>query len=303
MMGPVYHMTRALRNLRRNLLVNAICTATIAIAMFILSVTQLVFWNFSLAAGQVARANRLIIYIRDGALPMDVEKMLSVLREDSMVLDVSYTSKDRAIQDFRASLGMQASILDGLEFNPLPASLEVVFRERASGRDRVEEFARRVSAMDGVESVNFGAEMFDRLERARRFIDTVGWGITALMILAVVFIVANTIRLNIFSRREEIEVQQLVGASGIFIRAPFLLEGAIQGLAGGLISTALLAAAFLASGGGEGAAFSTPFGRIGFEFLPAWNLAALVAAGTALGAAGSWLSLGRYIKRFIQHEE
>jgi cell division transport system permease protein len=300
--GFGYFLGKALRNFSRNVVVNGICVATIAIAFYILSVTQLAFWNFSAAAERAARANRLIVYIKDSALPMDVERLLKTLREQPGVAEAMYTSKEKALSDFRRSLGVQSVILEGLDFNPLPASIDVVLQRWAAGLETVEALSAQVATMDGVDSVNFGKELFAKMEKIRRILGRLDAGITVLMVLAVIFIVANTIRLNIYSRREEIEVQQLVGGSDLFIRAPFLIEGALQGFFGGLIAEGLLVATYMLATGAGGAVFSTPFGVITPSFMPGWASSVLILSSSMLGAAGSWLALGRYMKRFIQHE-
>ena len=297
--GPTYFAVKAVRNFGRNLLVNGICVATIAIAVFIFSATLLTFVNASAVLEQVARGNRLIVYLKDTALPVEVERVIGALRADPAVAEVAYTSKDTALNDFKRSLGSLAHIADGLEVNPLPASADVTLKPGAGGLRAVEALAAAIAKMDGVESVNFGKEIFTRLERMMRFLTRLGYGVAALMVLAVIFIVANTIRLNIYSRREEIEVQQLVGASGWFIRAPFLIEGAIQGALGGALAEVLLLLAFFVFVGMGYTSVVTPFGDIRAQFLPPWASAALCAASAVLGVVGSWFSLGKHIKKFI----
>jgi cell division transport system permease protein len=297
--GPAYFAAKAARNFARNLVVNGICVATIAIAVFIFSATLLTFVNARAVIEHAARGNRLVVYIRDGALPVDVERVMIALRAEPAVAAVTFTGKEQALADFKRSLGAGAQILDGLEMNPLPASADVTLKTAAGGLAAAEAIAARVATLDGVESVNYGREIFARLERVMRFLTRLGWGVAVLMVLAVVFIVANTIRLNIFSRREEIEVQQLVGATGWFIRAPFLLEGAIQGLLGGALAQALLLASYLVVTGTGYASIVTPFGELRAGFLPGWAIAALCAASGALGIVGSWFALGKHIKRFM----
>lgn len=297
--GPAYFFVKAAKNFARNLLVNGICVATIAIAVLIFSATLLTFVNARAVLEHAARGNRLIVYLRDGALPVDVERVMIALRAEPAVADVGFTSKDKALTDFKASLGAGSQIVDGLEMNPLPASADVTLRSAAGGLAVVEAIAARVARMDGVESVNFGKDIFARLERMMRFLTRLGWGVAALMVLAVIFIVANTIRLNIFSRREEIEVQQLVGATGWFIRAPFLVEGGIQGLLGGALAEVLLLASYFVIAGTGYASIVTPFGELRAAFLPPWAVVGLCAASAALGVAGSWLALGKHIKKFM----
>jgi cell division transport system permease protein len=297
-MGTEYFAVKAARNFSRNLLVNGICVATIAIAVFIFSATLLLFLNASAVVEHAARGNRLIVYLKDTALPVDVERVMLALRAEVRVESIEYTSKDKALEDFKRSVGPAAGLFDGLEMNPLPASVDVTLKPSAGGLRAVEALAARLSAMDGVESANYGREVFERLERFMRFLHRLGVGVAVLMVLAVIFITANTIRLNIYSRREEIEVQQLVGAGGWFIRAPFLMEGAFQGLLGGLLAELLLLAAYGVVAG-TGRSLVTPFGEISSQFLPPAALAAFAAASTLLGVLGSWLSLGKHIKKFI----
>ena len=300
--GLGYFASKAIKNFSRNLLVNVICIATIAISVFVFLSTDLIFRNMKSVVGQAARSGRVIVFIKDAAGPDEIAKLVSKMRANDLVSDVAFTSKDKALKDFRASLGVHSSIVEGLGFNPLPASLDVKLKPNPAGAMAAKAVSMQATSMEGVESVDYGRETIENLEMLLVFLGRLGTGIGVLMILAVIFIVANTIRLNIYSRREEIEVQQLVGAGGGFIRVPFLFEGAFQGVAGAVVAELLLLVVYAVFAGMGQTSVSTPFGIIEIEFLPNSFLIKVVLAGFILGLAGAWLSLGKYIKQFLTHE-
>ena len=185
-----------------------------------------------------------------------------------------------AMARLRASLGEQGRVLDGLGEDVLPASVEVHPRGLSLAATR--ELAARLRAVPGAAEVDDGGAWAARLEVLLRRGRVAGLAVLVLLAAATAVLVSNTLRLAVYARRDEIEIMKLVGATDAYVGVPILLEGALQGLAGGLLAAAALG----------GAAWALlPRLR---EALP---LAALVAGGAALGLAASALSLRRFLRR------
>jgi cell division transport system permease protein len=135
-------------------------------------------------------------------------------------------------------------LLDGLDVNPLPASLEISLREDRRSAEGMEAVASAIEGLAGVESLSSGRDWVEGYLRAVALVKGIGLGLGIILALATLLIVANTIRLGIFARRDELEILSLVGASRLFVQTPFLLEGLLQGAAGGAVALALLYALF-----------------------------------------------------------
>jgi len=206
------------------------------------------------------------------------------------VEDVESLSQDEALERFRASVGSGSALLDGLDINPLPASLEISLSDDRRSAEGMEAVANVIEGLAGVESLSSGRDWVEGYLRAVALVRSVGVGLGIILALATLLIVSNTIRLGIFARRDELEILSLVGASRPFVQMPFLLEGVIQGAVGGAIALGLLYALFR---------FALPGFEFGLEllvgtaprFFSSGEALILVAGGAGLGLFGSAAAL------------
>jgi len=229
----------------------------------------------------------------DAAVLNSWEKTITGLPEVSKVEVVSRTT---ALERFRQRLGADAALLAGVESDILPASLVISLQPEARNRAGVERVVRQLREGLGLRDLRYGQDWLDRFEA---FLDLLRTGFVVLggfLLFATLFIVANTIKLTLYARKDELEVMSLVGGTPWFIKAPFVLEGAIQGVAGGglaVAGAALIFHGFLQRG------LSTLLlaaGVDGITFLPATYQLLLVGLGILLGVSGSLLSLRRLVR-------
>ena len=286
-------LRRASVNLWRAPLPSLVAVLTIAIAVFLgagfvatLEAAQL------LLKGWGAEAS-ITLYLAPDATEAQAGALVDLVGRDG-TLEVAYVTRDEALARLRKDLGDLGSTLDGLAKNPLPPSIELRPRARLSV-DALRALAARLSKLPNVAEVDYGREWLDRLEQLARALRAAGLGATLLVLGAAILVVANTIRLAVYARRDEIEIMKLVGATDGYVRLPFLLEGALQGMAGaGLAVLALLGVEkwLLPQ---AAAAFSFAAGVAG-PVLHAPEAMALVAFGAAVGLVGSWLSVARFLR-------
>jgi cell division transport system permease protein len=202
-----------------------------------------------------------------------------------------------ALERLARELGDLGEALAQLPENPLPPSLElrVPAEQRTPGALR--SLARELRSMPGVTGVDYGEEAVERLSAISQALRYGGWIAFAVVLLATVSIVAATLQLAIYARREEIEIQKLVGATDRFVKAPFLLEGFLQGLLGAGLALAGLALFERLVGPGLGALFSFLVGPGGMTPMLEPRLAVeLLVAGCALGLGGSFIAVGRFLR-------
>jgi cell division transport system permease protein len=232
------------------------------------------------------------VYLTDTVKRAQIGALQQQLGARPDVDRVTYVSKQEALRRARKSLGSDAStVLSALSGNPLPAELDVKMRNP----DNAKLVAASVRGMPGVGDVGYGAKKADQLLRTGAIIEAVIGGLILLLAIAAILLIANTIRLSIFARRREIEVMKLVGATNWFVRLPFMIEGMICGLAGGLLSVILLRVAYdlLLKQRLD----SSQFGGDHVQAISFWALTLLLLlSGTALGALGSGVTMRRFLR-------
>jgi cell division transport system permease protein len=228
----------------------------------------------------------------EAGLP-DPERRALALRVEGEpgVESVQLVSEEEALRRFREASAGQASLLEGLDENPLPASLEIALAPEARSSEGLATLVAALEGLGGIEELGYGTEWVEGYARATALIRAIGIGIGVVLALATLLIVANTIRLAVYARREEIEILRLVGAGRSFVSIPFLVEGFIQGTLGGVLAVALLYWFFrvLLPGFEGGLELLLGFARP--AFLGVEGVLALIVGGAALGTLGSGLAL------------
>ena len=198
-----------------------VLTVLLALSANLQSVTD--DWNRGLG---------LVVFLSEDSGPDALEDLGRRVAQWEEVQSVEAFSKQDAFEDLSRSLGEDIALLEGLDPSLLPASLQVVLKPEYRGESGRESVGLRIRSLGSaleVERVDYGQDMVDRTEGLRELVRLGGWAVGALVLVAVIFIITNTVRLTLFARKEEIEVMQLVGATNSFIRVPFYIEGAFQG--------------------------------------------------------------------------
>jgi cell division transport system permease protein len=287
-------MSEALRSVTANLSTTFAATATILIGMFLVGVL-IAFGTFARSWSEDKKSELLVevFYCTEStcdeaATPKDINAVRRQLRSNDLVRDFDFVPKSEALEIMRKKA---PDIVSGVSYNPLPDVHRIIPKKG--------EYARAIKDSltpppPGVELVKDGEKTANRILRVARVIEAVFLIAIIILLVASVLLIANTIRLSIFARRREIEVMKLVGASNWFVRGPFMLEGLLCGLAGSIAAVFLLLL-------GKEVALPSILGRLdagsGVEAI-AFHLNALilVAIGLFLGAAGSGLTLRRFLR-------
>ena len=195
------------------------------------------------------------------------------------------------MQRFREGSAGQASLLEGLDENPLPASLEITLTPESRSSEGLAMLVADLDGVRGIDELGYGTEWVEGYARAVALIRGIGIGIGVVLALATQLIVSNTIRLAVYARRDEIEILRLVGAGRSFVSIPFMVEGFVQGSLGGLIAVALLYGLFRMLMPGLEGGLELLLGFAKPEFIGAEGVSGLIVAGAALGTLGSGLAL------------
>jgi len=277
----------ALLAFRRAPLLSALSVTTIAFSLFVVGLFGLVAVNLQQALRDVAERVEIVAYLLPG-MPIETitlaEKDIEAFPE---VQAVTYVSEDAALARARGELVEFRNVLQELERNPLPASLEVRLEPRFRDADHVNDVAERLKGFAFVDDVRFGRDWVEKLDRLRQIAAAVGLVVGAAFAVVAIIIIGSTIRMAVLQRSREIAIMRLVGATDGFIRRPFLLQGGIKGLLGGLAAIGLSYAAY---------ALINRW-LIHAAFFSREQALAVVGFGTLIGLFGSATSVGRHLRR------
>ena len=275
--------------------VNVVTVGTITLALLIVALFLLIFVNLESAAENWSERVQVTVYFDNELTGQEQSAFRDKIAALSGVSRVSYVSRDEALKRFKGRLRGQETLLEGVRPEILPTSFEIALKRAYRETDFVEGFVTKLKQIPGITEVQYGEEWVRRFNSFLNFMRLLGALLGGFLVIAVIFIVSNTIKLTIYSRRDELEVMSLVGATRFFISAPFLLEGLIQGLAGSLLSLALLYGLYEGFLHNAGSFITFNPAASGLSFLPVEYLSGLLLAGALLGFIGSLTSLKRFI--------
>lgn len=284
---------RAMRGLREEKKLYFVAISSLTVAFLCLSTLLLGVVNLDAFAERWGRTHRMSVYLRDDAQASDVERLRLVLAALPGVGQVKHLSAAEARETF-LSESLSASDLTALPAHVFPASIEVEFTSEASDT-RIHEVAGQVLAFKStVADVDTYRAWFDRLSGLLSAGKAAALLLGALVLICVFAVISNTIRLAVAGRKDEIEVLKMCGATDSFVRGPFVVEGALQGLLSAGASLLMLAVAFWGVQGQIDGAL-VPLLGMHLRFLSPLLVVAVLCTGSLTGALGSALSIRRYM--------
>ncbi|NJD39129.1 MAG: ABC transporter permease [Geobacter sp.] len=290
-----YFLERAVANMRQNVFVNLVTIGTITLALLIVSLFLLLFVNLENAAENWSEKVQVTIYYDKELTPQEQSDLKSRIQTIPGTSKVYWVGRDEAMRRFKGRLKGQETLLDGIRPEVLPASFEISLKKTSRSTEAIDQYVASLKKLPNIGEVQYGEEWVRRFYTFLTFMRIVGGLVGGFLVLAVVFIVSNTIRLTVYARRDELEIMSLVGATRLFIKMPFLLEGLMQGLVGGLLALGLLLSVHLLFLHNAGNFLTFNPATAGLSFLPVEYIAALLAAGALLGFLGSLTALRRFI--------
>ena len=233
-----YFIVDALKSIKRNITVSFAAMLTVLVTFFVLGTFTLVGLNFNKTIEDVADKIEIKVYLQDDIKLVNQREVEIKLSEQDGVKAVTYESKDEAFTKLKKDLEGNSGMLEGysLENNPL-ASSYIVTLEDASYASNV---TKAVEDMTGVESVTNQQELIEKISRVVDFVQILGVILFFVFIGVSIFLIMNTIKLAVYSRRREVGIMKFVGATDWFIRWPFVIEGIIIGAFGSLLATAVI---------------------------------------------------------------
>lgn len=288
-----YFIRETIQNLRRNFLMTVAAMSTVAISLFLLGGVQIVDMIVDNITLRWEAKVEISTYLRDDATQNEITTLQTDITQMPEVEAVEYVSKDKAYEEFKKLYEDNPAIWQSLPQNALPASLRI----KLTDAKFTEDVAGRIRGAPGVDEVRFGGEIIKRLLQVTSLLRSATFVMSVILMVAAAGLIANTIRLAIYARREEIGIMKLVGATNWFIRIPFMLEGVFAALVGALIAggVVVLADALLFSRVGDAIRFLGPVLSFSSGEV-ASVLVVLVSVGAVVGLVGSGLALRRFLE-------
>lgn len=288
-----YFIKQALINVISNRVVHVICLGTMVISMLMLAAFLLLFVNLNSWLQECGRSFSVSVYLQDGISENTINRISSAIKDLPAIEIKRFVSKESALKDLKRFLGAQKGLIEGLANNPLPASFELVFKDVEGQHSDLQEIKGGLEKIEGIDEVQYSKERLKQFEGLSSIVRTFGLVVGGLLCTGVLFIVTNTIKLTIYSRRHEIEILKLVGATDWFVKIPFLLEGAIQGISSGGLALLILFFAYSLLCAEKLHLFTLAV--LEFTFLPQEYIFMIFFLSVALGLLGSFIATGRFI--------
>lgn len=287
-MSLSYLLKEGIGGFRRAKLASLGSVITISIALMLVSLFCLISLNASRLVEGIRQRVELEAFLAEPVAPGEIREIDSSLRKIEGIEEVRFISKTEAAKIFKEEFGEDIGEL--LDYNPLPASFKIYMKEGYRTKEKAAEIESQVRKVPGVENLAYRRDLLEFLDQRIGMLYKVGMVLGILLAVSAVFLVSNTIRLAILTKKKSVQTMKLVGASRWFVRAPFIIEGVLQGFLGGVISAGLIyyminAGARLVSDELAGFLSAGPT----FYIL-------IVSGGLVLGLFGSLISVHRFIK-------
>lgn len=282
----------SLKSLKRNKTVSMAAAATVAATLFIFGVFLLTILNVKQGILEVESRVEAKVFLKDNVTVAQQRDLEKKIKEVNGVVDVVYESKAQAMEKFKTQLGDEnKSLVEGLDKdNPMPNSYII----KVEKPEIVSEVVNKIKGSQGIDKIKDGREVIEKLTAITRTIKWVGSVIFLILIGVSLFLIGNTIKITVYSRRREIGIMKYIGATDWFIRWPFIIEGIMIGLVGGLFADVVLYYVYRI------AYVKVSSGLIIMQLVsPQYVLTSIlglfILAGAVIGSLGSILSIRKFL--------
>lgn len=289
--NAAYFIRESFKSSKRNKVMSIASISTVAAALLIFGIFMLLVLNVNKIVASVVDKVEIKVYLNDDVTSIQQTEMEKILKSYSGVKSITFESKEKALENYKKMLGDDADLADGLsEKNPLPASFII----KVKNAEDVAPIAQNAAALNGVYKVVDGQETVTKLINIINIVK--GTSLTLIVILGVIaiFLISNTIKITVYTRKREIGIMKYIGATDWFIKWPFFIEGLTLGFIGAVISLLLL---------GLGYRYVTNIvqeGTLLFSLVPAAQvmhtmIIEFLGVGMFIGGVGSLLSLKKFL--------
>ena len=286
----------AVKGVVRNFSLSLASISCITITLVVVATSIIISYNVENFAESIRQDVTIVIFLDSDATEEDRNRIEESIRNTGNVESLIFKSKQESAEDARNENEIFSTIVDGWtdDTNPLLDS----FMLKVKDVEKIKENAEDIKELDKVNSVNYGEDIVDQLITVFKVVEKIAIAAVVALIVVTAFLISNTIKLAIFSRRTEIEIMRLVGASNISIKVPFILEGLVLGIIGSIIPIIIMIYGYISLYDFfDGKLFSSSLAQL-IEPYPFVYLASLLLLGIGMlvGMFGSWRAVRKYLK-------
>lgn len=281
------------RNVWVNRLMSLASVTVLMACLIIMGAGIMIYFNINNVVDKVQSQNVVMVYVADDATEDEATQIGTSLKGISNVESCEFVPKEVAFQEQIQSMGGDAALFEGFDEIPLPDAYKVTVKDLSQFENTVSQ----IKQINKVDSVRENSDLASKLLSLRHAVSIVSVGLVVMLFLVALFIISNTIRITMFSRKLEISIMKAVGATNWFIRWPFMIEGMILGTISGIVSLGVLWGLYAVAE----KVFAQTLSLIGFSLVPFsaywWQiLLVFVAIGLFTGGFGSLVSMAKYLK-------
>lgn len=292
-----YLIKKGVTSVWKNFVMSFASFSILLVSLLQVSITVLVFMNVNIVMKNIEDTNEITIYVKDGVTDAQRTKIQSLLDNNNNLADVKYISKEQGLENFKENMGEYSELLSYLDENPIPET----FLARVKDLSSIKLTVTAISSIDGVEQVKAPYDFAGALINIKNTFTVIIIAILITLVVVSIIVVSNTIRTSVFSRRNEISIMKYVGATDSFIKLPFFVEGTFIGILSGVAAWGLTWFIYdsVFSLFTDNLSLWEMFGF--FDLIPFSGISPFVllincAAGAFLGAVGTVISTGKYLK-------
>ena len=281
------------RNVWVNRLMSLASVTVLMACLIIMGAGIMIYFNINNVVDKVQSQNVVMVYVADDASEDETTQIGTSLKGISNVESCEFVPKEVAFQEQIQGMGGDAALFEGFDEIPLPDAYKVTVKDLSQFENTVSQ----IKQINKVDSVRENSDLASKLLSLRHAVSIVSVGLVVMLFLVALFIISNTIRITMFSRKLEISIMKAVGATNWFIRWPFMIEGMILGTISGIVSLGVLWGLYAVAE----KVFAQTLSLIGFSLAPFsaywWQiLLVFVAIGLFTGGFGSLVSMAKYLK-------
>lgn len=292
-----YLVKKGISSVWKNFIMSFASFSILLVSLLQVSITVLVLINMNIIMKNIEDTNEITIFIKEGVEKPQITQIESILRSNSNLTDIQYISKEQGLENFKENMGEYAELLSYLDEIPVPET----FLVRVVDLQKIKLSVDAISSIDGVEQVKAPYDFAGALINIRNTFSIIIMAMLVTLIVVSVVVVSNTIRTSVFSRRNEITIMKYVGATDSFIKLPFFVEGTFIGILSGAAAWGLTWFIYdsVFSLFTDNLTLWEMFGF--FDLIPFDSISPIIllincVAGATLGAVGTVISTGKYLK-------
>lgn len=290
MRGFGYLLKEGFKNVWSNRIMSIASVCVLISCLILTGAAALLSLNVQKVVDSVGQSNETTVYLKDSVSELEAVYIGKDIEKIDNITSVRFYSKVDAFETYREDLGDELFERISEKNNPLPDSYIVAMDDLSLYEDTI----KQIQAIDGVDTITNRGEIAKKLTDISNLVNIICFWIVIALVVISLFIIANTIRATMYSRRYEISIMKSVGATNNFVRLPFLVEGVIIGIVSSIIGTVCIS--LLYNAGMDAIEQFIPFDAIPLSDIIIYVAAAFLIAGVLIGFFGSFISIRKYLK-------